>query len=63
VLSFRLQGAASGRFAIKRPVLAQADAGAAADATVKITNGPVVEVVTDSTATIAWSTNRRGAAA
>ncbi len=30
------------------------------DATVKITNGPVLEAVTGNTATVAWSTNRRG---
>jgi hypothetical protein len=60
VLSFRT--AANGERPIRnqQPVLAQADAGAAADASVKITNGPVVEAVTGNTATVAWSTNRRG---
>jgi len=60
VLSFRTTGSGERPIRNQRPVLAQADAGAAADATVKITNGPVVEAVTDNTATIAWSTNRRG---
>lgn len=36
------------------------DAGDAADASVRITNGPVVEAVSNTTATIAWSTNRQG---
>ena len=60
VLSFRTPGSGERPIRNQRPVLAQADAGAAADATVKITNGPVVEAVTDNTATSAWSTNRRG---
>ena len=60
VLSFRT--AASGERPIRnqQPVVAQSDAGAAADASVKITNGPIVEALTGNNATVAWSTNRRG---
>jgi phosphodiesterase/alkaline phosphatase D-like protein len=60
VLSFRTPTRGEQIIRNQRPVLAQADAGAAADATVKITNGPVLEAVTGNTATVAWSTNRRG---
>jgi len=60
VLSFRTVGNGERPLRNQQPVLAQADAGAAADATVKITNGPVVEAVSGNSATIAWSTNRRG---
>jgi hypothetical protein len=60
VLSFRTPTRGEQVIRNQRPVLAQAEAGSAADATVKITNGPVIEAVTGSTATIAWSTNRRG---
>ena len=60
VLSFRTVRNGERPVRNQQPVLAQADAGAAADATVKITNGPVVEAVSVNSATVAWSTNRRG---
>jgi hypothetical protein len=60
VMTFRT--VASGRPPIRdqRSDTAVYDAGDSADATVRITNCPVIEAVTENTATIAWSTNRRG---
>ena len=44
----------------EKPETAVADVGATADASVKITNGLIVESVRSNGATIAWSTNRQG---
>lgn len=44
----------------EQPQIVVADAGTVADASVKITDGPVVESVRGDRATIAWSTNRQG---
>lgn len=60
VLSFRTPASGQSPIRGEKAQVAVRDVGEAADATVKITNGPVVESVANNTATIAWSTNRQG---
>ena len=60
VLSFHTPAMGQAPIRGEKAQVVVGDTGEAADASIKITNGPVVESVTNNTATIAWSTSRQG---
>ena len=59
VLSFRTPGSGQPAIHNQKPVAAEVEPGETSGK-VHITSGPVIEKLTDTTATVAWSTDKKG---
>jgi phosphodiesterase/alkaline phosphatase D-like protein len=59
VLSFRTPAVGQPAIRNQKPVMAEAEPGEMSGK-VHITNGPIIEKLTDNSATIAWSTDKKG---